>query len=207
MSKKKSLREIAIESGKRINKEIFFNKKKRSEHKKVYLRAQKAILENEYFSIKPILKQEYDQRNLITSALAYTVSGLETVKKADEYDKTIYLTNCKFTLFKKEKLFVFKSTFLKPLLDKKKRTSYFYFPQGFPENEKKKAFIYKDGKRFSLKGYEKVDFGAFKQKVLDYKVLGLRYKGKKEKYDFKLTIINKEKQSYWVEKLFREKRS
>lgn len=197
----KQLRKLAIKSGKKINRDIYFSKKRRAELKRTFLKSQKAILENSDFSIKPVLKEEYDQRHLVTSALSFTVKGLETIEKAEEWDKTVYLTNCKFILYKKGKSLVFKAIFLKPLLDNKKRTSYFYFPQGFPENTKKKTFIYKDGKRFSLKGYEKVDFGTFKQKVLDYKVLSLKYKGKKANYDFKLTLINEENQSYWVTKI------
>jgi len=199
--KKKSLRSIAIASGKKLNKEIYFSKKKRAEWKKTFLKSQKAILENSDPSIKPVLKEEYNQRHLVTSALAFTVTGLETIEKAEEYDKRVTLEKCKFIFYKKGDSFVFKATFLKPLLDSKKRISYFYFPQGFPENKKKKAFIYKDGKGFSLKGYEKVDSGTFKQKILDYKVLGLKYKGKKANYNFKLALVNEDSQSYWVEKL------
>lgn len=198
MPKKKSLRTVALASGKKMNRDIYFNKKRRIELKRTFLKTQKSILEDKNLSEKPVLKEEYDQRTLATSMLAFTVSGLETIEKAEERDKTIYLTNCKFVLFKKGKSMVFKATFLKPFLNSKLRTSYFSFPQGFSKGMKKKAYIYKDGKEVSLKGYEEIDFGTFKQKILDYKVLGLKYKGKKANYDFKLILINEEKQSYWV---------
>ena len=194
----KSLRKLAISSGKKINKDIYFNKKRRRELKKTFLETQKVILEGEDFSVKPVLKEEYDKRMLTTSMLAFTVSGLETIEKAENFDKRVSLVNCKFILYRKEMSFVFKGTFLKPLLDKKKRTSYFCLPQGFPQKTKKKAYIYKDGQKFTLKGYKLVDSGTFKQKVLDYKDLSLKYRGKKENYFFKLTLINEEKQSYWV---------
>jgi len=203
----KEFKRLAIKSGKKINRDIYFNKKRREELRKIFLKSQKAILENSDPSIRPVLKEEYDQRHLETSFLAYTVKGLEAIKNAEERDKTVYLTDCKFILYKKGKSLAFKTTFFKPLLDNNSRTSYFAFPQGFPETSKKKAFIYKDGKGFSLKGYERVDFGTFKQKILDYKILGLKYKGNKANYDFKLALINDEKQSYWVEKLFTKKRS
>lgn len=205
--KDKDLRKLAIKSGKRVNREIYFSKKKRKEWKRTFLKSQKAILENEDFSIKPVLKEEYGRRTLATSILAYTVSGLEVVEKAEEYDKTIYLTNCKFILSKRGKSMVFKATFLKPLLDKKKRTSYLCFPQGFPKTSKKKAFILKDGKEFLLRRYKELDSGAFKQKILNHGIIGLTFLGKKANYDFKLTLINEKNQSYWATKLFTKKRS
>ena len=198
MLKKKSLRTIAIASGKKMNRDIYFNKKKRRELKKTFLETQKAILENEDFSVKPVLKEEYDKRTLTTSILSFTVSGLETIEKAEKNDKKVYLTDCKFILYRKEMSFVFKATFLKPFLGKKKRTSYFCLPQGFPKASKKKAYIYKDGQKFALKGYKLVDSGIFKQKVLGYKDISLKYKSKKANYEFKLKLINEEKQSYWA---------
>jgi len=205
--KDKSLRKLAIASGKKIRRDIYFNKKRREELRKIFLESQKVILINSDPSIRPVLREEYDQRHLVTSVLAFAVTGLETIERAEEYDKKICLTNCRFTLFKKGKSLVFKATFLKPLLDKKRRTSYFYFPQGLPEKIKKKAFIFRDGKRISLKGYKEVDFGTFKQKVLDYKVLSLKYKGRKADYRFKLALIDEKSQSYWVTKLLPVKRS
>jgi hypothetical protein len=208
MIKNKSLKAIAIASGKKINKEIYFSKIKRKKWKSTFLESQKKILETEDSSVKPVLKEEYDRRTLATSILSFTVSGLETIKKAVEYDKRIYLTNCKFILYKKGNSLVFKANFLKPLLDKKKkRTSYLHFPQGFPKTFKKKAYMHKDGQKFSLKGYREIDSGTFRQKVLDYKDVSLKYKGKKEMYNFKLTLISDKKQSYWVTKSFSVKRS
>ncbi len=201
MPKKKSLRTVALASGRKMNRDIYFNKKRRRVFKKSFLETQKEILENEDFSVKPVLKEEYDKRMLTTSMLAFTVSWLETIGKAEKNDKKIYLTDSKFILYRKEMSFVFKATFLKPLLDNKVKTSFLCFPQGFPRKTKKKAFIYKDGRKFSLKGYEEIDSGTFKQKVLDFKDLSLKYKGKKDHYNFKLTLINDEKQSYWVTSL------
>ena len=201
MPKKKSLRTVALASGRKMNRDIYFNKKRRRVFKKSFLETQKEILENEDFSVKPVLKEEYDKRMLTTSMLAFTVSWLETIEKAEKYDKKVYLTDSKFILYRKEMSVVFKATFLKPLLDNKVKTSFLCFPQGFPQKTKKKAFIYKDGRKFSLKGYKLVDSGIFKQKVLDYKDISLKYKGKKDHYNFKLTLINDEKQSYWVTSL------
>jgi len=201
MPKKKSLRTVALASGRKMNRDIYFNKKRRRVFKKSFLETQKEILENEDFSVKPVLKEEYDKRMLTTSMLAFTVSWLETIEKAEKYDKKVYLTDSKFILYRKEMSVVFKATFLKPLLDNKVKTSFLCFPQGFPRKTKKKTFIYKDGRKFSLKGYEEIDSGTFKQKVLDYKDISLKYKGKKDHYNFKLTLINDEKQSYWVTSL------
>ncbi len=195
----KSLRKLAIKTGDKITREIFLNKRKRKKHKELFLIAQKYVLKNADFSVKPVLKQEYEERMLHTSILSFSVKGLEMVKNAEQRDKETHLTNCKFVLFKKGKSLVFKSTFLKPLLDNKKRTSYFYFPHGFPKNTKKKAYIYKGIDKFKSKEYRNVDKGIFKQKILDFKTFTIKHKGEKEDYNFKLTILNKEKQSYWAE--------
>lgn len=195
------LRKLAIKSGKKINRDIYFNKKRRKELKKTFLKTQQTILKESDFSIKPVLKHEYAKRILDTSFLAFTVKGLEIIKKAERFDKTVYLTKCKFTLYRKGKSLVFKATFLKSLLDNKKRTSYFHFPQGLPKNTKKKTFIYKDGKKFGLKGYKLEDSGTIRQKILNFYELTLIYKGNKATYKFKLKLINEEKQSYWAIKL------
>jgi len=194
----KASRLNGFKSGRKIRKDIFFNKKKRKELRKAFLRGQKAILQNSDFSVKPFSEEEYAERRLEASALAFTVTGLETIKKAEEFDKKTYLTNCKFYLFKKRKSVVFKAVFLKPLLDNKEKTSFLYFPQGLPKNTKKKAFVYKDKKKFELQGYKLEDSGTFKQKIIDFYKLSLDYKGKKTSFKFKLKLINEEKQSSWV---------
>ena len=194
----KASRLNGFKSGRKIRKDIFFNKKKRKELRKTFLIGQKAILQNSDFSVKPFSEEEYAERRLEASALAFTVTGLETIKKAEEFDKKTYLTNCKFYLFKKRKSVVFKAVFLKPLLDNKEKTSFLYFPQGLPKNTKKKAFVYKDKKKFELQGYKLEDSGTFKQKIIDFYKLSLDYKGKKTSFKFKLKLINEEKQSSWV---------
>lgn len=193
--------------GRKIRSDIFFNKKRRVELKSTFLKGQKLILQTSDFLEKPLLEEEYAKRMLETSALAFTVTGLETIKKAEDFDKKTYLTNCKYGLYKKGKSVVFKGTFLKPLIDNKAKTSFLYFPQGLPKNTKKKAFIYKDKKKFELKGYKLEDSGTFKQKVIDFYKLSLDYKGEKTSFKFKLKLINEEKQSYWAEKLLAIKRS
>lgn len=194
----KSIRKLAAKANKKLDGEIYFNKKKRKEWKRTFLKTQKSILEDKSLVEKPVLKEEYDKRTLATSMLVFTVTGLKEIEKAENFDKTVYLTNCKFTLFKKGEFLVFKSVFLKPLLDKKTRTSYFCFPQGFPKTTKKKTYIVKDEKEFSLKGYREIDSGTFKQRVFDHKIIGLSYNGKDSSYEFKLTLICEEKQSYWA---------
>ncbi len=194
----KASRLNGFKSGRKIRKDIFFNKKKRKELRKTFLIGQKAILQNSDFSVKPFSEEEYAERRLDAPALAFTVTGLETVKKAEDSDKKTYLTNCKYGLYKKGKSAVFKGTFLKPLIDNKAKTSFLYFPQGLPKNTKKKGFIYKDKKRLELKGYKLEDSGTFKQKIIDFYKLSLDYKGKKTSFKFKLKLVNEEKQSYWV---------
>jgi len=198
MSKKKTLRKLALESGEKFSRDVFFNKKRRKELKTILLKSQREILTNSDPSIRPVLKEEYAKRALDTSVLAFTVKGLETIQNAEERDKKVYLTNCKFVLHKKGLSFVFKGTFLKPLLDTKKKESYLYFPNSLPKVSRKKAYIYKDGKSFSLEGYEKIDSGTFRQKILDYKEFTIKYKGKDESYNFKLNLIDDSKQSYWA---------
>lgn len=51
------------------------------------------------------------------------------------------------------------------------------------------------------KRIRKIDSGTFKQRVFNHKVIGLSYNGKDSSYEFKLTLINEEKQSYWAIRL------
>lgn len=185
-----------FKSGTKMRKDIFFNKKRREELRKTFLRTQKAILQNSDSSIKPFTEEEYAQRRLETSALALTVAGLETIKKAKDFDKNSYLANCKFYLFKKGKSAIIRTTFLKPLLGNNSKTTFVYFPQGLPESTKKRALIYKD--KFEFKEYKLMDSGVFKQKILNFEEYTLKFKGEKADFNIKLKLINSDKQSYWV---------
>lgn len=185
-----------LNSGRKMRKDIFFNKKRREELRKTFLRTQKAILQNSDSSIKPFSEEEYAQRRLETSALALTVKSLEVIKEAEAFDKKTYLTNCKFYLFKKGKSVVIKATFIKPLLDNNSKTSFAYFPQGLPGNIKKKAFVYKE--KFEFKEYKLLDSGVFKQKILNFEEYTLKFKGEKANFNIKLKLINSGKQSYWA---------
>lgn len=188
-----------FKSGTKMRKDIFFNKKRREELRKTFLRTQKAILQNSDSSIKPFTEEEYAQRRLETSALALTVAGLETIKKAKDFDKNSYLANCKFYLFKKGKSVIIKATFAKPLLDNNSKTTFVYFPQGLPKNVRKKAFVYKD--KFEFKEYELMDLGVFKQKILNFEEYTLKFKGEKADFNIKLKLINSGKQSFWAKSL------
>lgn len=185
-----------LKSGRKMRKDIFFNKKRREELRITFLRTQKAILQNSDSSIKPFSEEEYAQRRLETSALAFTVKGLEAIKEAEAFDKKTYLTNCKFYLFKKGKSVVIKATFIKPLLGSNSKTSFAYFPQGLPESTKKRAFIHKD--KFEFKEYKLLDSGVFKQKILNFEEYTLKFKGEKVDFNIKLKLINSGKQSYWA---------
>lgn len=185
-----------LKSGRKMRKDIFFNERRREELRKTFLRTQKAILQNSDFSIKPFLEEEYAQRRLETSALAFTVRSLETIKEAEVFDKKTYLTNCKFYLFKKGKSAIIKATFLKPLLDNNSKTTFAYFPQGLPKGIRKKAFVYKE--KFEFTEYKLQDSGVFKQKILNFEEYTLKFKGKKVDFNIKLKLINSDKQSYWA---------
>ncbi len=187
-----------LKSGEKMRKDIFFNKKRREELRKTFLRTQKAILQYSDFSIKPFSEQEYAQRRLETSTLALTVKSLEMIKEAEEFDKKTYLTNCKFYLFKKGKAAIIKATFLKPLLDNNLKTTFVYFSQGLPKNVKKKAIIYKE--KFEFEGYKLMDSGTFKQKILNFEEWTIKLKSKEIDFKIRLKIINSDKQSYWTNK-------
>lgn len=187
-----------FKSGRKMRKDIFFNEKRREELRKSFLRTQKAILQNSDSSVKPFSEEEYAQRMLETSALAFTVTGLETIKKAEDFDKSSYLVDCKFHLFKKGKSVVIKTTFLKPLLDNNLKTTFVYFPQGLPNGLKKKTFIYKE--KFSFDKYRQIDSGNFQQKILNFEEYTLKFRGKKVNLKIKLKLINEDKQSYWANK-------
>jgi len=187
-----------LKSGKKIRKDIFFNKKRREELRKTFLRTQKAILQYSDFSIKPFSEEEYAQRRLETSTLALTVKSLETIKEAEEFDKKTYLTSCKFYLFKKGKSVIIKTIFLKPLLDNNLKTTFVYFPQGLPENVKKKAIVYKE--KFEFEGYNLIYSGTFKQKILNFEEWTIKFKSKEVDFKIRLKIINSEKQTYWANK-------
>jgi hypothetical protein len=202
MNKKKSdklfTRAEGLKSGEKMRKDIFFNGKRREELRKTFLRTQKAILQNSDFSIKPFSEQEYAQRRLETSALAFTVTGLETIKKAKDFDRNSHLTSCKFYLFKKGKSVIIKTTFLKPLLDNNLKTTFVYFPQGLPENVKKKAIVYKE--KFEFAGYKLMDSGTFKQKIFNFEEWTIKFKSKEVDFKIRLKIINSEKHTYWANK-------
>ena len=188
----------SFKSGRKMKKDIFFSKKKREKLRKTFLRTQKAILQNSDSSVKPFSEEEYAQRRLETSALAFTVTGLEMIKKAEDADKSSYLVDCKFYLFKKGKSVIIKATFLKPLLDNNLKTTFVYFSQGLPESTKKKALVYKE--KFEFKEYKLLDSGVFKQKILNFEEYTLKFKGKKVNLKIKLKLINSDRKSYWVTK-------
>lgn len=189
------MRHFGFQAGRKLRNDIFFSKKRREELKKAFLKGQKLILETSDFSVKPALKNEYAKRQLESSVLAFTVTGLETVKKAEDFNKDTYLTKCRFYFFKKGKSAVIKTTFFKPLLDKTPKTTFVYFPQGLPENTKRKAFVYKRG--FEFKGYKLFDKGTFRQKILNFNGFNLILKGEKIKTRIILKIINPESLIYW----------
>ena len=186
----------ALKSGRKMRKDIFFNKKRRKDLKNTFLRTQKVILQHSDFSVKPFSEEEYAQRRLETSALAFTVTGLEAIRNAEDSDKKTYLTNCKFYLLKKRKSIIIKATFLKPLLDNNLKTTFVYFPQGLPRDLKKKAFVCKE--RFEHEGYKLLDSGTFKQKILNFEEYTLKFKGEKADFNIKLKLINSDRQSYWT---------
>lgn len=195
----KTSRLNAFKRGRKMRNDIFFNKKRRVKLKKNFLEGQKLFLQTSDFSVKPLLKEEYAKRAIVISALAFTVTGLETVKKAEDFEKETYLTNCKFYLFRKAKSAIIKATFLKPLLDNSLKTTFIYFPQGLPKGFKKKAFVYKD--KFEFEGYNLLDTGTFKQKMVNFEEYRLNFKGKKIKLKINLKIINLDKHSYWITEL------
>lgn len=189
------MRHFGFQAGRKLRNDIFFNKKRREELKKTFLKGQKLILETSDLTVKPVLKNEYAKRQLETSVLAFTVTGLETVKKAEDFNKDTYLTKCRFYFLKKGKSAVIKTTFFKPLLDKTLKTTFVYFPQGLPENTKRKAFIYK--RWFEFKGHKLFDKGAFRQKILNFNEFSLTLKGEKIKARIILKIINRDSLTYW----------
>ncbi|OGH07459.1 MAG: hypothetical protein A2171_00315 [Candidatus Levybacteria bacterium RBG_13_35_9] len=175
--------------------DIYFDKKWREKAKKSFLRIQKEILEKSDFTVKPVLKEEYEQRNLERAALELSVVGLAGIKKAEEFYKKTYLTKCTFTLFKKGKTLVFKNRFYKPLLNVWK-ISYFLLPTGIPEKKRKKVFIIRD--KFSLTGFKTLEKGSFRQKVYEIDKMYLFFKSSKKRWKFDMKLISSEKNSYWA---------
>jgi hypothetical protein len=188
---------ISIKKGvKTFRNDIYFNKKKRKRIKTNLLKIQKNILEGPDFSEKPVLSKEFEEREFKTSMLNLSVQGLGIIKDAEEFEKDKKFTNCKFELYKKSQSYVFKTTFFKPLKNEN-NTSYLVFENGLPENSRQKGYIQKNN-LVDLKGFESIDNGSFRQKIINFNELELTFKGSKNKYKFLLKLIDEEKWSYWV---------
>lgn len=186
---------ISIKKGrKKFTDDVYFNKSKREKLKEDFLRIQKSVLEGPDFSEKPVLKNEFEEREFKTSMLNLSVVGLDFIKNAEEFDKDTLFINCKFELYKKNNSYVFKTTFFKPLKNENK-TSFLVFENGLPEISKKKGYIEKV--KYDLTGYRVIDRGTFEQKIKMFKEVELFFKGK-EPYNFLLKLIDKDKWTYWV---------
>jgi hypothetical protein len=188
---------IDIKKGvKTFRNDIYFNKRKRKSLKTNLLKIQKNILEGPDFSEKPVLSKEFEEREFKTSMLNLSVQGLGIIKDAEEFEKDKKFTNCKFELYRKSQSYVFKTTFFKPLKNEN-NTSYLVFENGLPDSSRKKAYIQKNS-LVDLKGFETIDNGSFRQKIINFSELELTFKGSRNKYMFVLKLINKDKWSYWV---------
>ena len=188
---------ISIKKGvKTFRNDIYFNKRKRKSLKTNFLKIQKNILEGPDFSEKPVLSKDFEEREFKTSMLNLSVQGLGIVKDAEEFEKDKKFTNCKFELYKKSNIYVFKTTFFKPLKNEN-NTSYLVFENGLPKSLRKKGYIQKNN-LVDLKGFKIIDNGSFKQKLINFNELELAFKGSGNKYKFLLKLINKDKWSYWV---------
>ena len=187
---------IDIKKGAKVfQNDIYFDKRKRKRLKTNFLKIQKSILEGPDFSKKPVLKKEFEEREFKVAMLNLSVKGLGFIKDAEEFDKDIFLTNCKFVLYKKFNTYVFKTTFFKPLKNENK-TSFLVFENGIPGKLKTKGYIEKVN--YELTGFDIIDRGTFKQKIKNFKEIELSFKSKEFKYNFLLKLIDREKWSYWV---------
>ncbi len=185
-----------IKAGRKLGKDLFLKKKLRKFMKKMFLKTQRNILENSDFTIKPILKHEFAERQLETSVLAFTVTGLETIKKAEEFEKNTTLENCKFKLFQKigGSSVIIRGDFFKPLKNENKIV-FVYFPKGLPKNGNKKTFIYKD--KYEFDGYKLIDEGSFKQKILNFEEFSITCRGKVFNKRIILKTIGDSTLEYW----------
>ena len=188
---------ISIKKGvKTFRNDIYFNKRKRKRLKTNFLKIQKNILEGPDLSEKPVLSKDFEEREFKTAMLNLSVQGLGIIKNAEEFEKDKKFTNCKFELYRKSQSYVFKTTFFKPLKNEN-NTSYLVFENGLPDSSRKKAYIQKNS-LVDLKGFETIDNGSFRQKIINFSELELTFKGKELRYNLLLKLIDENKWSYWV---------
>lgn len=180
-----------------IHHEIYFNKRRRSFYKRRFGYLYKISIEHADFTRKPRTKFEYEIREINVSMLAMCQQVMELIKKAEEYDKQIYLTYCRFFLLRKGHKYVYQMKFYKPKLDKKKRETFLYFPNGIPKNSKKKCYLIRES--FDTSGYRIIDLGTFKQKLYSFIEWDIYLKRNNSQTKLTLKLISQEKQTYWGE--------
>jgi hypothetical protein len=181
----------------KLREDIFLKKKTRKDLKQILLKVQRNILENSDFSIKPVLKQEFADRQLETSLLSFSVKGLETIKKAEEFEKHITIRNCKFQLLQKIRgsSVIVRGDFFKPLRDEYV-TAFIFFPKGLPKKGYKKVFIYRN--KYEFEGYKLIDKGAFRQKILNLEEFSVTCRGKFFNKSIVLRTIGDSNLEYWA---------
>lgn len=183
--------------------DLYFNTKKRNVFKRSFLGLQKEIIENTPTD-KPLLKEDYDNREFAVDFLRISIIALKRIKEAEEFRNCHTLKRCKFKLYRSsKKLFVIENSFYR-LSDKTFNAKFIFFPNGYPLGDfKVKA---KMTKEMSLEGYEMVDQGIFKQKVENFDKFSVSYRGNffKEKFLFKQMKGSNE--NLWTRKISIRKR-
>lgn len=189
----------AVKVGKRVLHDIYFNAKKRNKIKKGSLKIQKTILENVDSTVKPVLKEEYEERETYSSWLYMSTTFLKTVKDAEDLKYRTTLKKCSFQLYKskKTKTVIIENKFFK-VCEGKNKTTVVVFPNGLPYESKRRCRFYKNGYEFNKDDYEMIDSGKFKQKILDFSELSVSFKGKVFNKKIVFKQISESNEHHWA---------
>lgn len=183
---------------KKLDKNIYFNTRKRNNIKKNVLRLQKSLLQSVDTTIKPVLNQEYIDREFHVSWLNICIKFLKVIRDAEDFKYSTTLKNCHFKIYKakKGKIVIIRSNFFKPCENKNKIT--FIVLPVFPTLSKKKCTLYRKEYKFNSSDFVLIDGGRFKQKVEDFKSFSVNYKGKIFNKKLLFTKIKSSATYHWI---------
>lgn len=195
-SRKEKVQLSAI--SKKLDEQIYFNTRKRNNIKKNVLRLQKSLLQSVDTTIKPVLKQEYIDREFHVSWLNICVKFLKVIKDAEIFKYDTTLKNCHFKIYKAKKgnTVIIQSKFFK-ICESKNKVTFVVFP-AFLTNSKKKCILYRNSYKFNTSDFVLIDKGRFKQKMEDFKSFTVNYKGKIFNKKLLFTKIKDSATYYWI---------
>ncbi|MCL4385600.1 MAG: hypothetical protein M1326_04710 [Cyanobacteria bacterium] len=166
-------------ASRKLEYDIYFNSRKRNKIKKTILRLQRGLLQSVDTTIKPVLKQEYEDRESQVSWLNVCIKFLKLIKAAEEFKYETTLKNCRFKIYKARRgnKVIIEDKFFKPSENKNKIT-FAVFNTGFPTGSRKKCVLYRNGYEFDQSKFVLIDNGGFKQKAENFNSFSVCYKGK-----------------------------